>query len=226
MNLEEAFNHLNFWINKHQGAYYTIDELTDIVDRGQISLFSDLQPFYATSQHVKDALAPFRRTWSFTPSDTISGVIPVPSNLNYLNLLDIYITYSVSDRTFYAPVTMINEDERAIRLNSQIDPVTVTSPIGEQLAPGFFKLYPTAGYTGVITFFRRPVKPVFAYTTISERVIVYDNAASTQLEWPENWINALLLKALDTAGINLTDQERLQFAETKSAQNFQGFNRT
>lgn len=226
MNLSEAYDQLNFWINKKTGAWYSPEELDAIVDRGQISLYSDIQPQYATSQHVKDALAPFRRTWSFTSSDTISGVIPVPSNLNYLNLLDIYITYTVSDRTFYAPVAMVNEDERAIRLNSQIDPVTITSPIGEQLSPGFFRLYPTAGYTGVITFLRRPVKPVFVYTTISERVVVYDNAASTQLEWPENWQNAVLLKALDSAGINLTDQERLQFAEIKTGQNFQGFNRT
>lgn len=226
MNLQEAYNHLNFWINKKTGAWYSLEELDAITDRGQISLYSDIQPQYATSQHIKDALAPFRRTWNFTPSDTVSGVIPVPSNLNYLNLLSITISYDISGRTMYAPVTMVNEDEIGNRLNSQIDPVTVTSPIGEQLAPGFFRLFPLSGYTGDIKFFRRPAAPHFVYTTISERVIVYDDAASTQLEWPENWQNAVLLKALNSAGINLDDQEIQQFSEMKTGQNFQGLNRT
>lgn len=226
MNLQEAYDHLNFWINKYIGVYYTPEELDAITDRGQLSLFSDLQPKYATSQNAKDALAPFRRSWSFTPAQTISGVIPVPSDLNYLSLLAIYVNYDISGITRYAGVTMVNEDEIPDRLNSQIDPVTVTSPIGEQLFPGFFRIYPTSGYTGVITFFRRPAKPNFVYTTISGRVIVYDDAASTQLEWPENFQNAVLLKALESAGINLTDQEVQQFAQTKTNQNAQGFNRT
>jgi hypothetical protein len=226
LNLQEAYNQLNFWINKKTGAWYSPEELDAITDRGQISLFSDIQPQYATSQHVKDALAPFRRVWPFGPSETVSGVIPIPSNLNYLNLLSITVSYTISDRTTYAPVTMVNEDEIANRLNSQIDPVTVTSPIGEQLSPGFFRLYPSSGYTGNIVFFRRPAKPAFVYTTISERVVVYDDAASTQLEWPENWQNAVLLKALISAGINLTDQEIQQFSEMKTNQNFQGVNRT
>jgi hypothetical protein len=226
LNLQEAYNFLNFFINKFTGAFFSPEELDDIVDRGSMALYTDYQPKYATSQRVKDAMAPFRRVWSFTPSDTVSGVIPVPSNLSYLNLLSITVSYTISDRTTYAPVTMVNEDEIANRLNSQIDPVTVTSPIGEQLSPGFFRLYPLSGYTGNIVFLRRPVKPNFVYTTISERVIVYDDAASTQLEWAETEMDSVLLKALSTLGINLTDQEITQYAEVKNQQNSQGFNKS
>lgn len=227
MNLQEAYNHLNFWINKVTGAWYTIDELTEIVDRGQMSLYSDLQPQYATSQRIKDALAPFRATWDFTPTDTVSGVIPIPSNLNFLNLLDARITYDLSGVTRYVSLELPNEDELSARLNSQIDPVTVTSPIGEVIGTRFIKIYPTgSGYTGRVTFLRRPVKPNFVYTTISQRVIVYNHASSTQLEWPENWQNAVLLKALQSAGINLSDEEVEQFAELKTSQNFQNVNRT
>lgn len=226
MNLQEAYDHLNFWINKKTGAYYTPAELDGIVDRGQMSLFSDLLPKYATSQQIKDALAPFRTSWPFTSTDTVSGVIPVPSNLNYLSLISITTEYPISGRTLYHGVTLVNEDELSFKLMSQTDPVTYTSPVGEQLAPGFFRLYPLNGYNGVIRFFRRPAKPYFAYTIISQRVIVYNSSASTQLEWPENWQNAVLLKALQTAGINLTDQEIEQFSELKTNQNSQGFNRT
>lgn len=226
VNLQELYGRLNFWINKKTGAWYTLPELDDVVDSGSMSLFSDLKPKYATSQDIKDALAPFRASWNFSPSDTISGVIPVPSNLNYLSLISITTEYPISGRTLYQGVVLINEDELATRLMSQTDPVTYTSPVGEQLAPGFFRLYPTNGYTGVIRFFRRPTKPYFAYTTISQRVIVYDPVNSVQLEWPENWQNAVLIKGLESIGINLTDQEVQQFAETKAMQNFNGINRT
>lgn len=228
MNISECLDFLNFWINKKTGAWYVPDELILLIDRGQMATYSDFKPKYATSQLIKDALSPFRATYNFNPTNTISGYIVVPSNSNYLDLLDIQIQFQVSNRTMYFPVSMINEDERANRLNSQIDPVTVTSPIGEQTAPRFFRLYPTGspGYTGTVTYLRRPLKPVFAFTTISGRVIVYDPANSVQLEWRDTEIDTILLKALSSVGINLTAAEIAQWAEGKLQQNFSGVNRT
>lgn len=222
MNIQECFDFLNFWINKKTNSWFTIAELTAIVDRGSLSLYSDLQPKYATSQHIKDALAPFKVTENFTT--LVSGNVVV-AGTDYLNLLDIQIYYTVSDRRIYSPVQLVNEDERAQRLNSQIDPVTATSPIGEQVGIKTFRLYPAAAYSGNVTYLRRPVKPVFGYTLISERVVVYDAGTSTQLEWSEEWQNAVLLKALSSIGINLSSAEVSQYAEIKSQQNWQNQNR-
>lgn len=225
MDLQAEFDFLNFWINKKQGAWYTIPELELLVDRGQMSLYSDLQPDWATSQRIKDALAPFLASYDFTPTDTISGYIVIPSNSNYLNLGNVQIEYAISGRTFYVDVKMMNPDERASVLNSQTNPVSVTNPAGEMRTPRLIKLYPqNVGYTGTVDYLRRPVKPVFAYTVISGRIIVYDPVNSVQLEWSENWINPLLIKCLESIGINLSDQEMSQWAETKSQQNFQSVN--
>jgi len=228
VNIQEAVEFLLFWVNKKQGFWYSPEECCDIIDRGQISLYSDLQPKYATSQRIKDSLAPFRSLYSFGYSDTLGGVVTIPSNTNYLDLLDLWIQYDISARSIVkqVPVAMINEDVRAIRLDSQIDPVTVSSPIGEMTGKGIIQLYPKVQYTGQVTFLRRPVKPVFAYTTISQRVIVYDAANSVQLEWKESDQNAVLLKALESIGINLSDQEVAQYAEMKTQENYSGINRT
>jgi len=234
VTLQESYNRLNFWVNKYFGSYYSMEDLTEVVESGQMSLYSDLQPQYATSERIKDALAPFRTTWDFTPSNTISGIIPIPTNLNILNLLDVTIQYTEDGRTRYVGIDMMNEDEKAARLNSQIDPVTITSPIGEVLSNTtingvkqfYIRLYPTAGYTGTVTFLRKPVKPFFAYSVVGGRTIVYNASGSTQLEWADNWINPVLLKALNSIGINLSDNEIQQFGETKTMQNFQGVNRT
>lgn len=222
MNISEAFDFLNFWISKERGVFYTIPELTLIVNRGQSSLFSDLEPIYATSQRVKDALAPFRDTYNFTTQ--VSGLVIVPSDRNYSSLLDIEIYFPISNRTVYYGVSLANEDVRTSRLNSQIDPATVTSPVGEQIAKGTFKLSPTGVYNGTVTFLRKPTDIVFGYTVISGRVIVYDPNTSVQFEWNDQWQNAVLVKALSSIGINLTDQQVSQYAELKTSSNYQSVN--
>ena len=106
MNIKQAVDVLNFWIGKNQGAYFTIEECVNAIHIGQLVYFSDIKPRYATSQLIKDILAPFKRKYSFTPSDTISGYIVIPSNTNYNDLLDVQIEYQISNRTLYYPVPM------------------------------------------------------------------------------------------------------------------------
>lgn len=227
MTLEDVFNRLNFFINKYTGAWFTPTELEDLCDSGQLALYSDYKPKYATSQLVKDALSPFRATFNFTPADMISGFVIVPPDSDYLDLLDIQIIFNISGRGIgYYPVDLINEDERANRLNSQIDPVTVTSPVGEQFAPRYFMLYPTGNqYTGKVTYFKRPQRPVYGYDLISGRIPVYNPATSTQLLWRDSEITPLILKALQIAGINLEAADLTQFSMAKTEQNWQGTNR-
>jgi len=222
MNIQEVCNYINFWANKKTGAYFSPEEVVNAVDRGQMALYSDLKPKYAVSQWIKDALSPFRSSYNFTT--LVSGYVIVPDT-TYLDLLDIQIYFQVSNRTIYHPIMLINEDERANRLNSQLDPVISTNPVGEQTAPRTFRLYPSSAYNGNVTYLRRPVKPVFDYTVVSGRVIVYNPSGSTQLEWRESELSTIMIKALASLGINLSDQEIGQFAELKSSENYQGVNR-
>ena len=222
MNISDSFDFLNFYINKNTGSWYTISELTALIDRAQMALYSDYKNKYASSQIIKEILSPFRSSYNFTT--LVSGYVIVPDT-TYLDLLDIQIYFTVSNRTVYAPVKLVNEDERAYRLNSQIDPVTVTSPIGEQTAPRTFRLYPASAYNGNVTYLRRPVAPVFGYTVVSGRVIVYNPSTSTQLEWRETEQNEIILKALSSIGINIGSQEIQQWSEVKTQANYQNVNR-
>ena len=221
MDLNDQINFLNFWIAKERGAYYTIAELESLLDFGSMSVFNDLHPKYATSQRIKDALAPFKEVYNFTT--LTSGYVIVPDD-DYIKFLDLQIYFNISDRRVYYPVKLINEDERADRLNSQIDPVTSTSPIGEQTAVKTFRLYPVHTYNGNVTYLKRPVRPVFGYSVISSRVIVYNAGTSTQLEWWQDWINTILIKALKSIGINIKEADVSGFAEAASQANYTGLN--
>jgi hypothetical protein len=226
LNLQEQLDFLNFWINKSTGSYYTVSELVSLIDYGQMAVYNDYQPKASTSQRIKDALSPFKDTFDFTPSDTVGGVLTIPSDRNYLNLLDLQIRYAISGRsmTKYVPLSILNEDERADRLNSQIDVVSVTSPVAEQVGDGSWQLFPKMQYFGSISFYRRPAKPVFGYNLISGRVVVYDASASTELEWKETQHTEILIKALQSIGVNLGEGELQQWAEIKSQQNFNNSN--
>lgn len=222
MNISEVVNYLNYFINKVTGAWVSPSEACTLLDRGQMALYADFKTRYATSQYVKDALSPFIRTANI--NGTVSGLVTI-NDVDYLDLLDMQIFYDISNRRVYAPVKMVNEDERANRLSSQRDPVTVTSPIGEQIGLRSFKLYPVASYNGNVTYFRRPAKPVFGYTLISGRVIVYNPLTSTQLEWSEQHIDAIIIKALATLGINLNDADIANYATEAAQRNYNGINR-
>jgi len=222
MNVNEAFEYINFWYNKVTAAWFTVSELQALINRAQLAYYSDIKTKYATSQEVKDTLSPFREVYNFTT--LVSGYVIIPDTL-YLDLLDIQIYFQVSDRMIYYPVKLVNEDERANRLNSQIDPVTSTSPIGEQTAPRTFRLYPAAAYNGNVTYLRQPADIVFGYSVVSGRVIVYDPLTSVQFEWRSSDISAILLKALESIGINLSSQEISNFAQLKTESNFQNINR-
>lgn len=222
MNLEDIFALLNFYINKYTGGWYTVTELEDLLDNGSLSVYSDFKPKYATSQLIKEALMPFRETYNFTTQ--VSGYVIVPDT-NYLDLLDLQIYFQISNRTVYYPIAMVNEDVRAERLNSQIDPVTITSPVGEQTAPRTFRLYPAGTYNGNVTYLRRPVKPVFGYSVISGRVIVYNPNTSIQLEWRQTELPTVIIKALSGIGINIGSAEVQGWSEMKTQANYVNVNR-
>jgi hypothetical protein len=301
MNIKECVDFINFWIRKERGAFYTIEESIELIDRGQVSYYNDLISKYATSQIIKDSLSPFRAKYTFTSINIVDGCITIPnytfrtgirgltttslgfnksitsvmsandkirvesvSNIfrdnilsvtssreinftatsvivspnyelgnifidkynddgqtNYLDLLDV----SIQVNGIYYAVKLVNEDELSNRLNSQIDPVVASAPVGEVLQLRKIQLYPKVNsYTGSVSYMRKPLKPVYGYTVTGGRTIVYDPATSTQLEWRESDVNMVLLKALSSIGINLSDAEVSQFAEVKSQQNYQGVN--
>ena len=155
----------------------------------------------------------------------IGATILVSIFKEYLDLLDVTVKYTANSRDTYYSVKMTNEDELADKLNSQINPPTVTAPVGIMYQRRSIQLFPSNTiYTGFVHYMRRPVKPVYGYSVVGGRSIVYDPASSVQLEWKDTDINFILLKALSSIGINLSDQEVSQFAEVKSQENYQGVN--
>lgn len=211
MDLQKAYNQLLFWINKYEGAWFPPQVLDEKVDFGQLSYYKNCFIKYGTGQRLDDALAPFKKTVPFTTSS--SGLLTSPDD--YMDLIDI-IPMPDGNRVT-CPV--LNEDEITGRANSQLIPNTITRPFAEEVTDWNYQLYPRVQQSGLLSYFSRPVAPKFVYTVVSGRVIVYNKSSSTQLAWGDDEITPLLLHTLNTLGINLSDQEIVQFSEMKVQQN-------
>lgn len=219
MTLDKAYDLLNFLINKFQGSWYAPEELDLIVDRAQMALFNSYYLEFSTSQRLNDALGPFKRTYTFTNGTSPGGLVSVPAD--YMHLLSLYTIVMISGVVPIQnrAVPILNEDEKVFRDNSQIIPVSALDPYAVIVQNRNIQLYPAAAQAGVLYYLSRPAAPVFAYSIISGRVIAYNAGASTQLEWADNDILAIMVKALNMLGINLGEQDVLQWSENKDQLN-------
>jgi hypothetical protein len=219
MTLDVAYSYLNLEINKVSGTYFTPADLDLIVDRAQMSLFNDYYKEFGASQRLNDALAPFKRTFTFTPITCPSGLIDVPDD--YEHMLSVYtiIQNSSTGLPQNRPVPILNEDEKVARDNSQIYPPSLMDPYGVIMQNWDVQLYPAVPQAGVLYYLGRPPAPFYAYTVVSGRVIVYDPVNSVQLAWADKDYASILVKALSVVGITMREQDVIQYAEMKSQQN-------
>lgn len=216
MDLEDFYEQINFYINQKQGGWYSPPELDLMVDRAQMTLYNRYYMQFATSQRLSDVIGIFKFDMSFTT--TSNGIVNMPAN--YLNLLSVYTLVTYDDSvTRQRAVEMISENELSIRLNSQVCPVTVYDPIGIQLSDNDVQLYPKQIHNGVCTYLRRPRAPLFSYSLVSGRVIVYDVNTSQQLEWNDKDYKSIALIVLEELGINLSEADLIQWGAAKNQQN-------
>jgi hypothetical protein len=223
MDLKDVHDFVRDILNKEMGGWFSPEQIDMYLYRSIIWHFNDLVPKYAKGQVPQDGLAPFTVKMVFT--DVAGGLIemPVGDKLNpYEHLKAVYVQYfdSVKGATAYRAIKVYNDDEIAERLNSQILRPTVTKPVAQEIVRGQVQLYPESPMSGYCLYFRTPKKPFFSYTVgADERQIIYNKGLSTQIEFGESYMGKVMIKAIQLAGVNLSDQMILQYTELKDTQN-------
>lgn len=203
-NISTLYDFFQYIVRKERGMFVTPQQFTDNLDAGQLDAFEEYFKPYGVDETIHDALRPFRVYYQFT-SDA-AGIVTFPSDYQHL----VGTPFSVMGSTVNE-ITFINEDEFVGALNSQLRPVSLISPIALDTSNGF-RMWPSQLQIGFFTYLRRPAIPVFAYTQVG-RVITYNAAGSTQLEWLEVYWNNILAKALKYAGVNMDEAGITEFAD-------------
>lgn len=220
MDLQIAHNFIRYILQKERGGWAAPEEIDDVLDRAQWQKYNDDFSIYAVDQKAKDNLSVFSTKLIFSTSNGIVS-LPIVATVNpcYEHFLSMYVQYydNIQQTTRYREVKFLSEDKIAERLDSQILTPTITDPVGEQKSPGVFQLYPATSLSGYSYYLRRPVRPIFVYT-ISGRAITYNSGSSTQMEWNESSMDNILLRAIQLAGVNLTDEQLVQYTAGKLQQ--------
>jgi len=95
---------------------------------------------------------------------------------------------------------------------------SIVAPTKEYPILAFFEngiqYYPIDLGSAELTYLHRPTKPNWASTMVNNRP-VYNAAASTDFEWPEQVFNEIAIRILAFVGINLREAELAQYSEGK-----------
>lgn len=215
VDLEDLYTFLNFLINKFLGTFYAPEQMDLLVDRAQMAVYNDYYAEFGKSQQLNDSLAPFKRTFVFTPGTCPGGLIAPPDD--YYNLLTVIPTIFNSITNLPQDVTcpILNEDEIVARENSQIIPLNTSNPFGVVVKNWAVQLYPKIPQAGTLFYLNRPQTPYFDYDVQSGRVIVYNEAESDQLEWADKDVGKIIIVAMNFLGINLREQDVIGWADQK-----------
>lgn len=243
MDLKEIHDRIDFEISKEIDSYVSPEQKDLALDAAQLKAYSFLlgneseanpqlalsRTGYGMNQKIHNYLSPFKaiqvyNTNNFTNANLYGvgpdGVIVLPEDFVYLTGI-----YNSANKR----IKIVNEDELADNLNSEIVRPTTTMPIGIFGGKGGqingteignkrkIQLFPNSALAVNIYYLRRPARPNFVYTN-TNRVITYDVGSSTQMEWDDIAIEQLIIpRALEIIGMNLGDQEQTQYSMNKNA---------
>lgn len=199
-------------VRKERGIFITPATKDLYFNAAQLDVLEDFYKLYSVEEYLHEALDVFKTDYQFTSA--ADGTVTLPTN--YLHLLPNVITVTGS---MINPVRFVGEDEWTKASISQLRAVSTANPIARTYGNGF-KLLPQTTQIGTVTYIRIPNVPVFGYTVSgsANRTITYNSSTSTQLEWDDVYINKIISKALEYAGIYMDEDKITAFGMQKDSE--------
>jgi len=227
MDIKVIHGFILFVLDKDQDDLVSHERIDDVLHSAQMARFSECLPGnigvtprnqvpYGTTVNSIDYLAPFKHKVDFNQNDTPGGLLSMKTD--YAHLAGIYtMNYNNKhERVGYPGVAIIDENQLATRLNSQVIYPTCSAPVGVMVYDTVQKIqiYPMKPCMGHYYYFAKPTKPEYAYTT-DGRTEIYDPENSTQLLWDDENVNIIIYKVLELLGIKLQFPLVTQWAQYK-----------
>ncbi|MEE9337996.1 MAG: hypothetical protein V3U87_07955 [Methylococcaceae bacterium] len=227
ININELKIYIDYISNKEQsGNNYTPSQFNLLVKRGVediqrwlIGLEALYQPgnpapavAYEVTQKVKDDLRWLKENPTL-PVDN-NGRMVIPSDYVYVTA----ITYKEIKNTdcgakqTLRPVERIDDDKWANRLSSTIKKPTKQYPVCIFYDKDYVLFEPKDLGSVEFSYIREMATAVWGYTLVDE-VPVYKDTLSIDVDLPEILLNDLARIILGYMGINLREQELMQYAE-------------
>jgi hypothetical protein len=217
MTIDEAKKFIEGQARLNQIGNISPAQLNIYFKRAQLEIVDELRALFEASSIISDELSPLVSTTDIT--QITSGVANKPTDFRFVIPpleADYYVNATDTDPAYqnYVPVYFITHNEKALRLNSQIDYPTREVPIAINYN-GYFQIYPDTVQKIRLTYIKTPTDPIWAYTTTNSSP-VYDSLNSVQFTLPEPTHLRICWKVLGYFGISLRDADLVQNTEIKT----------
>jgi hypothetical protein len=234
MTINEAVIFIDAQARKNQVGNITIAQKNAYFKRAQLEIVNDLfgnieeyqmgrpvpRKAFEVTSIISDDLSPLIKATDIT--QMASGIATKPSDfLYFINLESDYYTNPTTPGgtdayQSWVQVDFVTHAEKASRMNSHIDYPDKFTPIAVNYS-GYFQIYPDTIQKVRLTYLRKPLDPVWGYTT-TNGAPVYNYAASQDFELPETVHTKICQKVLEYIGISTRDEELISVSDKKLKQ--------
>lgn len=202
---------MDFITGKIRSAYFSPEQKDEALDMASKAIFNDYLKIYGVNMDSHEALAAFKKVADFETD--AEGIFSLPG---CARLLSAEVGIQYEGRTMTRPVTIVNEDEKGDKRDSQLKPITLMYPVIEILeelpVTGFkYQIEPNAELGGTLKYLQYPPKPKFGYNTIDDDDNpVYNDGLSTQIAWSDKYVDRLIFSAIQVLGIPISSEWMVQ----------------
>jgi hypothetical protein len=200
--IKEIHDQVNLLTAKGRTGYHTPKEIDIAVYMASKILYNEMYRFYEETDEISDSMSVFLS--NPTLLTLTSGDAQVPDD--FVHEVG-YISANGKQ------VKRVTHAQLAKKLQSALTPVTVDYPVCVFYST-FIRFYPTTLTNVYMTYLKKPVEPLYAFTVSSGRP-VYDDDNSIDVEWGQDDITKLTNKTLEILAQNLSDPALLQYAKEK-----------
>lgn len=116
----------------------------------------------------------------------------------------------------YKPIRPIDEDRAAVAYQDPYTQPSESEMWYEDLDTRI-KVHPAGDASVVMSYLRRPIKAVYAYTEVNRRA-VFDPLASVNFDWDESQFPELVYRICQLCGVSFDKGQIIQYTEAMKAQ--------
>lgn len=212
MNINEAYTFLNFISNKNQSGTVTPSQFNQMATQAQLEFVEKDFKHFQETQEITDALGVFSKQLKTSVAST--GKLTFPSD--YLHLTSVRHYYVFGSGGKEVSVEEVENAEYGERTQSEVVPPTLRFPIFTEYDT-FMQFEPKNIGLVTMDYLRVPANPVWGFTLVNSRP-VYDANTSVDWELPVQCHNELIFMMASYLGINLRENELIQYAELQKQQ--------
>jgi hypothetical protein len=219
-SIQEFYSFLSFLEGKNIATKRAPEQVDSVVYFCTTELFGKYLDHYVKTKKVAKFMEEFKRSKDITLT---SGKGDLPPD--YAIYREIYkmTPLAEGESASSIKVEIVEDAFWSYRRNRTVGPASLTRPIARieftKDEPPVKKLevFPASVTSVELLYFKNPVKPKYAYTTVGTKY-VYDDDNSVDLEFSMLAYPDLLYRVLSGVGVNLRENQLVQFMELYKSQ--------